>query len=96
MEEDNPITELADSIATIGVSATILANAMSNLGTGISTTWVARNILGWSDSDISNNFVSQSLERRIRSYEKQDRQLYLKEIQRYTGYKITLNDLENA
>src|SRR5258706_3152763 len=79
-----------------------VVNAVENLGETLSNSLPARNLIGLTDEEIEYNetlreddFDQYIVRSNIKKNIKIDRQLYLKEIQRYTGYRITLQDLDN-
>lgn len=96
MKEDRTIKQLTEAFSTVDNSTIQVTNGLVAIGNAISTAWVARNILRLSEQNLSESgFHRQMVERNVVMNEKRERQLYLKEIQRYTGYKINLQDLEN-
>lgn len=98
MQENRTIEQLSDAFSRVGNSTADVINAVANLGEALSNSWVARNVIGLTDEEIDRN-EDDSIQYLIRSNIKKnvkiDRQLYLREIQKYTGYRITLQDLEN-
>lgn len=96
MKENKTIEELAEAFAAVGDSTVQVTNGLAAIGQAISVSWIERNIIRLSEQDLSESgFHRQMVERNVEMQIKRERQLYLKEIQRYTGYKINLQDLEN-